>query len=112
MADKAPTAPQTVMFGHAAGWPDDPAVPMGHSHSWTVDAKGTLIPPTEHNHGLLRRHPALLNQRQLRVLPFGPPDDLRTYRARVTPMVVRERAYTLGGGGRPGDEAALHDSWP
>ena len=43
--------PQTMMSAHAAGWHDDPTVRLGSSHPWTVDQKGTLVPPTEHKGG-------------------------------------------------------------
>ena len=90
------------MFGHAAGWNNDPAVFAGQSHSWHVDKKGALQAPTEHHSGFLRRHSAGLNQQQVRIILFGPATDIDHYSSRLQADDLRELAYTLGGVGGPG----------
>ena len=46
--------PGTICFGHAAGWPDYNSAEMSayshrtqHTHMWTQDEDGRLVPPTE-----------------------------------------------------------------
>ena len=61
--------PHSLMFGHAAGWHDDPGVLKGHSHSWTIDKKGQLAPPTEHHPGFLRLPERGSNRRRTKYFP-------------------------------------------
>ena len=94
--------PQTVLFGHASGWNDDPSAFTGRSHCWFIDKKGTVVPPDEHEPGFLRRHAAALNQRPVRVLLYGPPRDRARCTENLTPQSLRELAYIMGGVGGPG----------
>ena len=98
--------PGTICFGHAAGWPDysDADMPAyshrrRHTHTWTQDEDRSLVPPTEHLPGILRRHAGMLNKRDVRILLLAPKADSVAALTTVLPADLRKFAYLLGGTG-------------
>ena len=98
--------PGTICFGHAAGWPDysDAEMPAyshrtRHTHTWTQYKDRSLVPPTEHLPGILRRHEGMLNKRDVRILLLAPKAESVAALSTVLPADLRKLAYLLGGTG-------------
>ena len=96
--------PGTLAFGHACGWPDSSA--RTHTHSWSCKDGTCLVPPAYPSTPGLRRHPALLNCRDVRMLLIGPSAHVALAAQKVTPEALRRLAFLVGGTGGTGMPSA------
>ena len=68
-----------------------------HSLTWICDEDGHLVAPETHCPGVLRRHDALLNKMDMRILLLGPPSAEKKTLDSVRVSNVRKLAFLLGG---------------
>jgi hypothetical protein len=95
----------TLAFGHAAGWAYDANVRQnGYSHAWSTNVYGSLTTPAEANEPL-RCHAHMMNQRDARMLLFGPRRTVSTVLSQISHEHIRELAYLLAGAGGRGSGA-------